>query len=76
MHTYMNVPSNSANTTVTGSPNLISADDAKAIVAEASPPGPPKPIDPEGDRCLVNFVCSNHIILVAIVDKWYYVKAD
>ena len=53
-HTHMHTHTRSlslslsANTTVTGSPNLISTDDAKAIVAEAAPPGPPKPIDPEG----------------------------
>ena len=45
-HTH--VSSHSANTTVTGSPNVISSDDAKAVVAEAAPPGQPKPIDPEG----------------------------
>ena len=48
--------SNSVNTTLTGSPNLISADDAKAIVAEAAPPGSPKPIDPEG--MTTNILCS------------------
>ena len=52
----MHVPSNSVNTTLTGSPNLISADDAKAIVAEAAPPGSPKPIDPEG--MTTNILCS------------------
>ena len=45
-HTH--ISSHSANTTVTGSPNVISSDDAKAVVAEAAPPGQPKPIDPEG----------------------------
>ena len=42
------IPSHSANTTVTSSPNVISSDEAKAVVAKAAPPGPPKPIDPEG----------------------------
>ena len=49
-------PSNSVNTTLTDSPSLISADDAQAIVAEAAPPGSPKPIDPEG--MTTNVLCS------------------
>lgn len=38
----------SANTTVTGSPELITPDDAKETVAQAAPLGDPKPIDPIG----------------------------
>ena len=73
MHEYNNygngsinlVLSYSANTTVTGSPNLISSDDAKAIVAEAAPPGPPKPIEPEGMH-------SNITSNIKIYDNSYY----
>ena len=62
LYSYAFTPSHSANTTVTGSPNLISSDDAKAIVAEAALPGPPKPIDPEGiiNACCIVTVLGRH----------------
>ena len=38
----------STNTTNQGTPDVISANNAKTIVDKAPPPGPPNPIDPIG----------------------------
>lgn len=34
---------------MTGSPYLVTTDDASATVGEAAPVGPPKPVEPEGE---------------------------